>query len=250
LSGHDRQVAQTNIERQPAMADAGHSTAYLAYPVIAGLSQSGCAFCRHVADVEGQAAWSLLYEGKSVPEMRADVRTAGGFCARHNTLILAIAHRDDLTAGLASLYESLLRADIAQLQDWRQRRRGQPHPLRRDQACVLCRSSAASQERMASFLASRFAVDAAAMPAYQQSDGFCVRHVMMTTTSAPRATADQLIADLTIRMDTIAGRLAEYQRKRDYRFQSEPRGDEQWATRDAARLYTGDLQPPDRRRSP
>jgi hypothetical protein len=228
---------------------AAHSSAYLAYPVIAGLSQSGCAFWRHVADVEAQAAWSLLYEGKNVPEVRADVRAAGGFCARHTTLILAIADRDDLTAGLASLYESLVLADIAQLREWRQRRRRQSHPLRRDIPCVLCRSSAAAQERMASFLAIRFAVDPEAMLAYQGSDGFCVRHVMMTATAAPRVTADQLIADLTVRMDTVAGRLAEYRRKRDYQFQSEPRGDEQRATRDAARLYAGDLQPTLRRRT-
>jgi hypothetical protein len=230
------------------MAHAGDSTAYLAYPVVAGLSQSGCAFCRHVAEVEAHAAWSLLYEGKNVPEVRTDVCAAGGFCGRHTTLILAVADRDDLTAGLASLYESLAREDIVRLREWRQRRRRQSHPLRRDVACVLCRSSAAAQERMASFLASRFAVDTEVMLAYQRSDGFCVRHVMMTATTASRATADQLIADLTVRMDTIARRLSEYRRKRDYQFQSEPRGDEQGATRDAARLYAGDLQPTHRRR--
>jgi len=125
------------------------ATAHLAYPVLDGLAGRGCAFCRHEARREGDAAWSFLYEGKHASEVRAGLRAAGGFCGRHADLVLQTALRHDLTAGLAEVYEHLIAADIAGLRGGGRRWRSAPAP------CPLCLRRAEAEARMARFVGER-----------------------------------------------------------------------------------------------
>jgi hypothetical protein len=201
--------------------------------VLEGLGLLGCAFCRHATRRDHDAAWSFLYEGKHAPEVRSAVRAAGGFCAHHAELVLAIALRDDLTAGLAEVYEHLIAGDLARIDA---RPATPPVPGAR---CYLCIGRTEAESRMATFVADRLAVDAEARAAYGRSSGFCLPHLRLVVARADPGTARDLLADAAERMRALSLRLSEYRRKRDYRYAAEPKGDEQSAAIEATRRYSG-----------
>lgn len=201
--------------------------------MLEGFDLPGCAFCRHAARRDHDAAWSFLYEGKHAPEVRAAVRAAGGFCRHHAELLLMIALRDDLTAGLAEVYEHLIAGDLARID-------AHPAaPLARAGRCYLCIVSAEAELRMAAFVADRLSADADARTAYRGSAGFCLPHLRLVVARAEPAAARELLADAGVRLRAVSQRLSEYRRKRDYRNSAEPKGDEQLAAIDATRRYSG-----------
>jgi hypothetical protein len=202
--------------------------------VLEGLGLPGCSFCRHATRRDQDAAWSFLYEGKHAPEVRGAVRAGGGFCAHHADLVLTIALRDDLTAGLAEVYEHLIAGDLAKIDA---RPATPPVPTAR---CYLCIGRTEAESRMATFVADRLSADADALAAYGRSAGFCLPHLRLVAARAEPATARALLADAAVRMRALSLRLSEYRRKRDYRNAGEPKGDEQLAAVEATRRYSGD----------
>ncbi|HUZ84484.1 MAG TPA: DUF6062 family protein [Gaiellales bacterium] len=215
----------------------GTSSADLAYPVVSALARPGCAFCRHQRELDSRAAWSFLYEGRSAAETREQLAAAGGFCSRHTDLVLAAALRDDLTAGLATVYESLLAADLRRLESRSSQRRRSRQPLPAG-VCPLCSRLGEAEARMASFLAARLAGDLSVREAYERSDGFCRPHLrLVADAGGGDPAAEWLLADAVTRMRRLRGLLQEYRRKRDHRFHDEPRGVEQQAPAQAARMY-------------
>jgi len=161
------------------------------------------------------------------------VRAAGGFCAHHAELVLAIALRDDLTAGLAEVYEHLIAGDLARIDA---RPATLPAPSAR---CYLCIGGTEAESRMATFVADRLSADADARAAYGRSSGFCLPHLRLVAARAEPATARVLLADAAERMRALSLRLSEYRRKRDYRNAGEPKGEEQFAAIEATRRYSG-----------
>jgi hypothetical protein len=201
--------------------------------VLEGLGLRGCSFCRYATRRDQDAAWSFLYEGKHAPEVRGAVRAGGGFCAHHAELVLTVALRDDLTAGLAEVYEHLIAGDLARIA-------ARPAtPAAPTARCYLCIGRTEAESRMATFVADRLSADTDALAAYGRSEGFCLPHLRLVAARAEPVTARALLADAAVRMRALSQRLSEYRRKRDYRNASEPKGDEQLAAIEATRRYSG-----------
>ena len=196
------------------------------------LDRPGCGFCRLRAKRDDRAVWVLLYEGRQEPDVRREVVAAGGFCAHHTDRLLRVALRDDLTAGLAELFELVIatvRVEPA-AGGRRRARHGRAH------RCPLCRQSDEGEGRMASFFATRLADSEDARDRYRKGDGFCTPHVRLVCAHANDPEAAFLRDDLDRRLAATAAGLREYRRKRDYTARDEPPGDERLAPARAAQL--------------
>ena len=97
---------------------------------------------------------------------------------------------------------------------------------------------------MAAFVADRLGSDGEARAAYRRSAGFCLPHLRLVLARADASTRRELRVDVEARMQALSHRLAEYRRKRDYRYAAEPKGDEQVAAIEATRLYSGEARVP------
>jgi hypothetical protein len=164
--------------------------------------------------------------------VRREIAAAAGFCSHHTARLLTISLRDDLTAGLAELYEFVIAAvrDRPRPAGRRSKRRERPRP------CPLCRLADEGERRMASFFAARLAVSADARDRYLRSDGFCAPHVRLVCAQAGEPVAALLRDDLDRRLAEVAAGLREYRRKRDHTARDEPAGEERRAPARAASL--------------
>jgi hypothetical protein len=93
--------------------------------------------------------------------------------------------------------------------------------------------------RKAGFLA-QVLEEEAVRERYAGGDGLCYEHLAATAEQGSKRVAAFLIEDWRARLEVLRAGLAEYDRKRDYRFSAEPKGDEQRSWTDIVRRYVGD----------
>jgi hypothetical protein len=230
------------VEAQEAVPD------IYTYEIVEALAQPGCPLCRAVAIDDRRLVDSFRREGRQDRRARTAFFTAGGFCQRHAWLLHRLAAAEEAGAAIADLYGWLADEDLRSLERVKKTlaRRGgnrKRSGLERRARCPACRARDAASERKVHFF-----VQALDQPRvrerYRRSDGVCYSHLSAAVGQAlandDRPTAEFLLEDWSPRLAAVRAGLAEYDRKRDYRFADEPKGEEQRSWTEVIRRYVGD----------
>lgn len=108
--------------------------------------------------------------------------------------------------------------------------------LREPAGCLACEAAAtAVQGESLSMIPVLASPDTRA--SYQAGAGFCRVHLWLVLAQSPRDTARWLAADAQRRLEALLAALELYSHRLDYRFQHEPKGEEQDAWRQALRYF-------------
>jgi len=219
---------------------------------MAAMSQRGCPLCRTVAIDNRRLVDSFWREGRLDAAARRRFLAAGGFCREHAWLLHRLVAAQGAGAAIADLYGGLADRDLAWLEETkallRTRRGRKGVRLRRRGRCPACRARDEASERKLIFFADALDEEEA-RDRYRGSDGVCFTHLSGAVSAAlergRRATAAFLIADWSARLAALRTDLAEFDRKRDYRYADEPKGDEQRSWTEVIRRYVGEDFAPD-----
>lgn len=217
--------------------------------LLADLEEPGCPVCRGA----GRAAWryihSLLWEFVNDGEIRMRLRAAHGFCREHSLMALDVAQEQAAGLGMAILHDDFLRhvrgeAVLAARPKRGRRRRRQTRteherldPHTKCRACESAERVAANHLRL---LASSGAETVVGREARKQGRCICVPHLGVGLRLARGETEAANLLEVYLRGEAEMRRdLAEYMRKHDYRYASEPKGREADAWRRAVHLLVG-----------
>lgn len=217
------------------------------YEIVEALRRSGCPLCRVDAIDDRRWMSNFLREGKQDAGARRRFYAAGGFCRHHAWLLHALVATEAAGAAIADVYGVLADRDIgsldalrASLEHGRRRRRVS---LARRAGCPACVAFAEGSQRKVYFFVQLLA-DADARPHYQSSDGLCYAHLARAVEHALDNGADDvarlLLDDWRERLAHVRAQLAEFDRKRDYRYAAEPKGEEQDSWTEVIRRYVGE----------
>jgi hypothetical protein len=226
------------------------------YDVVGALNLPGCALCRALDTDDERWMRSFRRDGKQDPNARRRFFEAGGFCREHAWLVHRVVSEAGSAAAIADLYGQLATYDLRWLEKIRanldRRRRQRAPTLRRRRRCPGCAFRADALDRKAHFLAEALSEEQV-RGAYRRSEGLCFPHFARTLESAlavgNKEIAGFLLDDWRDRLAELRAELAEYDRKRDYRYASEPKGTEQRSWTEVVRRYVGEQvsQDPSRR---
>jgi hypothetical protein len=215
------------------------------YELVRALGLPGCALCRALESDEQQWMSSFWREGKQDPKARRRFFEAGGFCREHAWLLHRLVAAEGSGAAIADLYGQLATYDLRWLESIRanlDRRRQRARSLRRRRRCPACAFGAEAVERKAHFLVAILSEEQV-REAYRRSEGICFPHLVRSLEGAlaagSRETAAFLLDDWRDRLAELRSGLAEFDRKRDYRYASEPKGVEQRSWTEVIRRYVG-----------
>jgi hypothetical protein len=210
------------------------------YDSVAALRLAGCPLCRTLAKDDRRWMQSFWREGRQDSGARQAFYDAGGFCKNHAWLLHAICSEEGTGAAIADLYGRFAERDLAGL---RRPRKRQARNLFRRSRCPACRARDEAAERKAHFFVGALG-EPGVRNAYTASAGLCFTHLALAVEQAWKAgdaaTAEVLLEDWGRRLEELRVDLAEYDRKRDYRYASEPTGREQRAWTEAIRRYAGE----------
>ncbi len=218
------------------------------YDLVAALRAPDCPLCRALARAEEQEVASFWREGRFAPEARSHFFEAGGYCPRHAWML----HRQLAArvggAPIVDLYGPLARRDLERLErllvEIGEPRRLRPRRLRfpaRRRRCLACVRATEVAGRKAHLFVDALA-EAPVRTAYARSDGLCFAHFVSVVDAALARDGELarfLIEDWRARLAALSAQLAEYDRKRDYRFAHEPKGREQRSWTEIVRRYAG-----------
>jgi len=215
--------------------------------LVDALAEAGCPLCREGARDERREIVTFIREGRFSPKSRQVFLAGGGYCRRHAWLLHSRATELGTGASIVDLYGMVLGHDLRELDELgkglvARRRRWSRRVLARG-PCLACQRLHAAAERHAYFFVEALREDVVRQR-YRSSDGLCVQHAS-SVLAAGLAEAELdvvrfIIDDLRSRLNAAAGLLAEYNRKRDYRYADEPKGDEQQSWTDVIRRYVGE----------
>jgi Family of unknown function (DUF6062) len=217
------------------------------YDIVEGLRRSGCPLCRVEAIDDCRWMSSFWREGKQDAGTRRRFYAAGGFCRHHAWLLHRLVAAEAAGAAIADVYGSLADRDLAWLDELRaslvRGRRRRQTSLRRSGRCPACVAFAEGSERKLHFFVELLA-DTEVRPHYRSSHGLCFAHLARAVDHALESEEDGiarfLLDDVRERLRDVRAQLAEFDRKRDYRYASEPKGDEQHSWTEVVRRYVGD----------
>ncbi len=227
---------------------------WTSYDVRRDLEQAGCVACRGASRSAWRYLEALLWEQVTDPGVRLRLRASHGFCPEHSRMVMAVASAASGQLGLAILGEDLLRhvredlevygARIESERAWRRGRRARISALAPTARCPACEAAGRTAQNVVRDLAKADPDLEVSRRALDGTPHICLPHLRLGLAQAmSRAEADQLMGiyragDLALRRD-----LAEFIRKRDYRFQhertTEHEGD---AYARALRVLVGDRQ--------
>jgi hypothetical protein len=218
----------------------------LSYELVEAMAQPGCPVCTALDIADERWIKSFWREGRYDRGARQRFFAAGGYCPRHAWLLHESVADAKGGAAIADLYGNLADLDSDRLGRLLERlsspsRRRRRTELRRKEPCPACVERTDETERDAYFLTQALA-EAAVRRRYAGSDGLCFEHLAAVVGYASEEDPDVacfLLDDWRRRLSEHGGQLAEFDRKRDYRYRSEPRGDEQHSWTDVIALYTG-----------
>jgi Family of unknown function (DUF6062) len=202
------------------------------FDLLRDLPQPGCAVCRGAS----RSAWryldGLLWEGVTDPGIRTQTRASHGFCREHATMAISVASQQSGQLGMAILFEDLLghlEEEVSQPRErtrgLRSRRNTQPSdPLAPHAECHACLSGRATERNYLCVLARASATSEVAAAAAAQAPCLCHRHLRQGLTLDELGDDDRmrLVGIYTKGSERLRAELAEFIRKRDYRFASEP----------------------------
>lgn len=215
------------------------------YDLLRALGLGGCPLCRALDDDEERWIDSFWREGRQSPAARKQFFAAGGFCRDHAWLLHRLVDAAGSGAAIADLYGQLATNDLRRIEQVAARlahsRRGAAR-LRRRRPCPACAFRAAALDRKVQFFLEALG-EGAARDAYRRSDGLCfpdLARVVEAGFSAGRKELTRfLLDDWFERLADVRSQLAEYDRRRDYRYAAEPKGVEQRAWTDVICRYVG-----------
>jgi Family of unknown function (DUF6062) len=187
-------------------------------------------------------------EGKQDPRARRRFYASGGFCRHHAWLLHRLVPAEAAGgAAIADVYGSLAERDIAWLNELvaslESGRRRRNVSLARRARCPACVAFADGSERKIHFLVELLA-EAEVRPHYRSSDGLCFAHLARAVEYARDTKAVDVVCllldDWRKRLAHVREQLTEFDRKRDYRYAAEPKGEEQRSWTEVIRLYVGE----------
>jgi hypothetical protein len=200
------------------------------------LARPGCAVCHLTHRAVGRFLKALSYEQVNDVDLRAELRTARGFCALHaqrwvsmsgNVLGTAIIYRDIINASLRDI-DAPARGSGGL--------RGMLGGRPADPVCIACRFQSDAEQR---FVDGLLAALAGLVDAFEASAGLCLPHTRMAVTRAGKA-AEPIVEHARKAAQQLIAELDEVIRKEDYRFKHEPRTEaERTAPRRAVVWTTG-----------
>jgi hypothetical protein len=189
-----------------------------------------------VSQSETRYLRGLLHEGVSDPDIRDRIRETGGFCAIHGAA-LADA-RDNLPVAIycQDLTHHLLGL-LVSYQD-----KAGSIPLFLPSPHEKCRVCALSQEVAGRYLQALLDLVAKeeGMQLLRQAGGLCLPHLRMAISVAGKDRRLGFIIEAQRQaLESLSQELAEFIRKKDYRYASEPYGDEGDSWLRALRVFSG-----------
>ena len=216
------------------------------YDIVEALRQHGCPLCRVDAIDDRRWVDSFWREGRQDAGTRRRFFAAGGFCRHHAWLLHRLVATEGSGAAIADVYGSLAERDLAWLDEVRasldRGRRRRRTPLRRGSRCPACVAFEEAAERKIHFFVELLA-EASVRPHYDSSEGLCFVHLAAAIERALDTDEDAarfLLDDWRKRLARVRAQLGEFDRKRDYRYAAEPKGDEQRSWTDVIRRYVGE----------
>jgi hypothetical protein len=215
------------------------------YDLVRALGLDGCALCRALDADDNRWMGSFWREGKQDRQARRRFFEAGGFCREHAWLLHRLVAKEGSGAAIADLYGQLAVYDLRLLENIRaslERRRQRTPALRRRRRCPACAYRVEALERKAHFLVEALSEEQV-REASLRSEGLCFPHFVRTVEDAlatgERLTACFLLDEWRERLAELHSELSEFDRKRDYRYASEPKGAEQRSWTEVIRRYVG-----------
>jgi len=219
------------------------------YELIEAMQQEGCIMCRVLEVAELRDMATFVREGWQDAGASRRFLLGGGFCRHHAWLFHWIAKQARTGVSIAHLYGRLLEEDLAACDEMEQRLahgagRNLTAKLHRSVPCLACAQMEGSLERSQTFLLEALTFPRVAA-LFEKSGGLCRRHFVPTfeeAVSGNKDVAEFLLRDWRSRLRRVAHDLAEYDRKRDYRYAAErtPADQRSWA--EAIRRYVGERQ--------
>ncbi len=198
------------------------------FEVREALEQPGCAVCRLALRSVRRFLQSLAYEQVNDPVLRADLRSALGFCNQHAYGWLREVHN---ILGTALIYRDILQEALRTESKASGQRGGVLRALRRGDErtvthanCPACRTQGDGERRYLEALLASAAADEHTQRVVERSQGLCQRHVALAV--ARGGPGADLLAERTRQvLENLIAELGEVIRKEDYRFRDEPRTD-------------------------
>jgi hypothetical protein len=206
-----------------------------------------CPICTLLNDQEQARVHWLAYEGLSDAGLRTKLLRSKGFCGRHFRLLYsAVSEQTYNLSGVADLMRALLQSDIAALNEAlaetkpsRSARRATAG-LRPAANCPLCDAAAEAEARKIGSLLTELAQEEFRQVYFASPGLLCRPHLVVALTQEPSpVVAEALLHKHLQTVTTDDAELAEFIRKKDYRYASEAKGDEQRAPRRAVESYVG-----------
>ncbi|MCL4534680.1 MAG: DUF6062 family protein [Bacteroidetes bacterium] len=210
------------------------------------LGQPGCPICWLESRAEQRYVQTLLREGVNDPDARERIRQTGGFCPEHARLL--IDEGDAL--GSAIICQNLVRHLLDSLQVVQSSRKPRQSAMLMPQGiCVAC---AAGDQSAGRYL--RALLQCASSPEISSrlegGDGLCLPHLRQAAQVCSDYRAMQALAATQSEvLRRLEEELAEFIRKKDYRFAHEPYGHEADSWMRALRMLAGS-KPEGRERRP
>lgn len=227
-------------------------------------AQPGCPICRLLGDSADRLLDAVLWEMVNDPKLRAELNEARGYCPRHTWLLV----REGAALGVAILSRGVIQTLLRVLAEhpvdgeaglsWQSLKRSldrQPGKIEEklvaglepQEPCPVCVQQASLERDLVRTLTDHLAAPGALAAVYAGSDGLCLNHfrVAVSQTGSPAETRMLVEAQAEI-WQRLEEQLAEFIRKKDYRFKDEPYGPERDAWRRALESLAG---PPPRSRS-
>lgn len=208
------------------------------------LAKRGCPICCLAARSTRRYLDNLLYENVNDPGLRAAVRGARGFCNAHawqlqalgGALGLAIIHRDVLATAMAVLEQSRYRVPALFSPQRVQNVLNDTRPaaataetvaqLAPQQPCRACEQQRQMEDVYLSTLLEHLA-EADLCDALHAAGGLCTPHLRRALQLVRDETTYQALCETQLAAwRSLKVELDEFIRKNDYRFASEPMGEE------------------------
>lgn len=211
------------------------------------LQQPGCPICHVGRKVARNQIDALLYDSVTDRDSRDKLAASMGFCSAHSRELLSFSGE---RLGANIIEWALLREAQRRLQrtspaagpSLRQRLRGKPgakSALAADEPCPVCANQAELEARSLRELLEHLVGDLDAPLA--TAGGLCWPHLDQAVSAASDARVHAALVDLHAAVwQTLIDQMAEFIRKRDYRFSDEvPSDDEAAAVERAIEALTG-----------
>jgi hypothetical protein len=231
------------------------------YDMRDALAQADCAVCRLKAKAGDQYLDSLLWENVNDPGVREVIRLALGFChehawelARHRASVGVTIIMNDVLGSVLDVMEDA-RFQAPSVLSLRRTHEAldpkQPASATADAVtqltpqlrCPVCTKVEKMEDIYLRTLIESLLGEDGLLGAFVSSDGLCLPHFRQALTRVrDKAVFEALVNAQRAIWERLTDQLREIIRKSDYRFQSEPRGEESGASLRAIAALSGARQ--------